>query len=318
MVLRYPDCNARNTILKIAKWNPVALFNNTMKYPSINTKLIILLGNPLGHSISPPMHNRVFEKLELDYCYLPVQVTPENLKAVFAGLTKMNVSGFNITIPHKIRIIEHLDSLDPLAATIGAVNTICIKDGKTRGYNTDGEGFIRSLEEKGKIAVLGKKIFLLGCGGAARAIAMALAFRGAAEIFIGNRTLAKAEALATEINKKIRTCAKAIEARPELQRKTIKSCDILVNCTSLGMHPRDEASPIGEEALFEHLVVADIVYNPHTTRLLTTAQAKGCRIVHGLGMLIYQGAAAFKLWTGINPLIPEMTETAYALMAEKK
>ena len=288
-----------------------------MKYPSINTKLIILLGNPLGHSISPPMHNRVFEKLELDYCYLPVQVTPENLKAVFAGLTKMNVGGFNITIPHKIRIIEHLDSLDPLAATIGAVNTICIKDGKTRGYNTDGEGFIRSLEEKGKIAVLGKKIFLLGCGGAARAIAMALAFRGAAEIFIGNRTLAKAEALATEINKKIRTCAKAIEARPELQRKTIKSCDILVNCTSLGMHPRDEASPIGEEALFEHLVVADIVYNPHTTRLLTTAQAKGCRIVHGLGMLIYQGAAAFKLWTGINPLIPEMTETAYALMAEK-
>ena len=289
-----------------------------MKYPSINTKFIILLGNPLGHSISPPMHNRVFAKLDLDYCYLPVQVTPENLKTVFAGLTKMNVGGFNVTVPHKIRIIEHLDSLDPLAATIGAVNTICIKDGKTRGYNTDGEGFIRSLEEQGKIAVRGKKIFLLGCGGAARAIAMTLAFRGAAEIFIGNRTLVKAEALATEINDKIRNCAKAIEALPELQKKTIKSCDILVNCTSLGMHPRDEESPIGEEALFEHLVVADIVYNPHTTRLLTNAQAKGCSIVHGLGMLIYQGAAAFKLWTGIDPLIPEMTETAYALMADKK
>jgi len=289
-----------------------------MKYPSINTKFIILLGNPLGHSISPPMHNRVFEKLDLDYCYLPVQVTPENLKAVFAGLTKMNVGGFNVTIPHKIRIIEHLDSLDPLAATIGAVNTICIKDGKTRGYNTDGEGFIQSLEEKGKIAVRGKKIFLIGCGGAARAIAMTLAFRGAAEIFIGNRTLAKAEALATEINGKIRNCAKAIKMLPEVQKETIKSCDILVNCTSLGMHPQEEKSPIGAEAIFEHLVVADIVYNPHTTRLLAIARAKGCRIVHGLGMLIYQGAAAFKLWTGIDPLIPEMTETAYALMAEKK
>jgi shikimate dehydrogenase len=289
-----------------------------MKFPSVATKFIVLLGNPLGHSLSPAMHNRVFEKLELDYCYLPVQVTPENLKTVFAGLTRMNVGGFNVTIPHKVRIIEYLDALDPLAATIGAVNTICIKDGKTLGYNTDGEGFIRSLEEEGKILVQNKRIFLLGCGGAARAIAMTLAFRGAAEIFISNRTLAKAEALATEINEKVRNCAKALKTQPNLQTEIIKSCDILVNGTSLGMHPRDQESPIGAESLFAHLVVADIVYKPHTTRLLANAQAKGCRIVHGLGMLIYQGAAAFKLWTGFDPLIPEMTETVYALMAEKK
>ena len=297
---------------------PAVSLNLTMKYPSVTTKFIILLGNPLGHSLSPPMHNRVFEKLGLDYCYLPVQVTPENLKTVFSGLTKMNVGGFNVTIPHKIRIIEHLDDLDPLAATIGAVNTICIKDGKTMGYNTDGQGFIRSLEAEGKVLVPGKRIFLLGCGGAARAIAMTLAARGAAEIFIDNRTLAKAEALAVEINEKIRNCAKAIAMVPEIQRETIRSCDILVNSTSLGMQPRAQETPIGEESLFEHLVVADIVYNPHTTQLLTNAQAKGCRIVHGLGMLIHQGAAAFKLWTGIDPLIPEMTETAYALVTGKK
>lgn len=289
-----------------------------MNYPTVNTKLIILLGNPLGHSISPPMHNRVFEKLGLDYCYLPVQVKPENLKAVFSGLTKMNVAGFNVTIPHKMRIIDHLDSLDPLAATIGAVNTICVKDGKTVGYNTDGEGFIRSLEEEGKISIRDKRIFLLGCGGAARAIAMTLAFHGAKEIFIGNRTLAKAEALVKEINEKIRNCAKAVQPLPEYQAATCKFCDILINGTSLGMHPRDEELPIGEECLLEHLVVADIVYNPHTTRLLALARAQGCRIVHGLGMLIYQGAAGFKLWTGIDPLIPEMTETAYTLLAEKK
>jgi shikimate dehydrogenase len=288
-----------------------------MKYPTVDTKFIILLGDPLGHSISPPMHNRVFEKLGLDYCYVPVQVTSDNLKSVFAGLTKMNVAGFNITIPHKMRIIDHLDALDPLAATIGAVNTICVKEGKTIGYNTDGEGFIQSLENEGKISVRDKRIFLLGCGGAARAIAMTLAFRGAGEIFICNRTLAKAEALVMEINKKIRNCAKAVQALPEHQTETIKFSDILINGTSLGMHPRKEELPIDEECLLEHLVVADIVYNPHTTRILALAQSKGCRIVHGLGMLIHQGAAGFKLWTGIDPLIPEMTETAYALLAEK-
>ena len=145
---------------------------------------------------------------------------------------------------------------------------------------------------------------------------MTLAFRGAEKIFIGNRTLAKAEALAAEINKKIRNCAGAVDGLAARQAETIKSSDILVNCTSLGMHPRNEELPIGEESLFEHLVVADIVYNPHTTRLLAIAEAKGCRIVHGLGMLIYQGAAGFKLWTGIDPLIAEMTEAAYAKIAD--
>ncbi len=288
-----------------------------MKNPTVNTKFIILLGDPLGHSISPPMHNRVFEELGLDYCYIPVQVTADNLKSVFAGLTKMNVAGFNVTIPHKMSIIEHLDGLDPLAATIGAVNTICVKSGKTIGYNTDGEGFVRSLEDEGKISVRDKRIFLLGCGGAARAIAMTLAFRGAGEIFICNRTLAKAESLVTEINKKIRNCAKPVQALPGYQTETSKFCDILINGTSLGMHPREEELPIAEECLLEHLVVADIVYNPHTTRLLALARAKGCRIVHGLGMLIHQGAAGFKLWTGIDPLIPEMTKTAYTLLAIK-
>lgn len=285
-----------------------------MKYPTVNTKLVILLGYPLGHSVSPAMHNRVFAKLGLDFCYMPVQVTADNLKAVFTGLTKMNVAGFNVTIPHKIGIIEHLDALDPLAATIGAVNTICIKDGKTVGYNTDGQGFIRSLENEGGISVRDKCIFLVGSGGAARAIAMTLAFQGAAKIFIANRTLSKAKSLAREINEKIGNCAEAVEVLPEKHREIIQSCDILVNGTNVGMHPRVEELPIEAESLLHHLVVADIVYNPHTTRLLATAQAKGCRIVHGLGMLIHQGAAGFKLWTGVDALIPEMTAAARGLL----
>lgn len=289
-----------------------------MIYPTVTTKLILLLGDPLGHSISPAMHNRVFEKLGLDYCYMPVEVSPENLATVFAGLIRMNVAGFNVTIPHKIRIMEYLDELDPLAATIGAVNTICIKDGKTIGYNTDGDGFLRSLEEEAKISVKNKRFFLLGGGGAVRAIAMTLAFRGAEKIFICNRTMIKARELAAEINNKIRHCAEAVEQVPDRQREALGGCDILVNGTSIGMHPQADELPIDESLLTGQLVVADIVYNPLMTRLLKTAEGKGCTIARGLGMLIYQGAAGFKLWTAVEPLIDEMSEVAYSLVGSKK
>jgi shikimate dehydrogenase len=287
-----------------------------IQYPRVTTKLVILLGNPLGHSISPPMHNRVFEKLGMDYCYMPVEVTDENLKKVFLGLSKMNVAGFNVTIPHKINIIEYLDELDPLAATIGAVNTICVKDGKTKGYNTDGEGFIRSLEEVAHITARGKRVFLLGCGGAARAIAMTLAFHGAEKIYIYNRTAKKAEELTDEINTKLRSCAEVVRS-PEDQAKAIQSCDILINSSSIGMHPHEDVLPIDESLLSAELIVADIVYNPLMTKLLRTARDKGCTIVPGLGMLIYQGAIAFKLFTGIEPLVEEMSEVVYPLMSSK-
>lgn len=289
-----------------------------MKYPAVTTKLVILLGNPLGHSVSPPMHNCVFEKLGMDYCYLPVEVTADNLGTVFAGLTRMNVAGFNVTVPHKIRIMDYLDEIAPLAATIGAVNTICIKDGRTIGYNTDGEGFIRSLENEAAMSVKDKRIFLLGSGGAARAIAMTLAFHGAEKLTICNRTTARAESLANEINEKIHDCAGIVEQTAAKQRDALHQCDILINTTSLGMHPAEEILPLDEALLFPGLVVADIVYNPLMTRLLTSAKKRGCKVVPGLGMLIYQGAAAFKLWTGADPLIDEMSTMAYSLMAPDK
>jgi shikimate dehydrogenase len=285
-----------------------------MNYPTVTTKLVILLGNPLGHSISPPMHNRVFEKLGMDYCYMPVEVNENNLEKVFSGLVRMNVEGFNVTVPHKIRIMEYLDEFDPLAATIGAVNTICVKDGKTKGYNTDGEGFIRSLEEETNTSTKGKRFFLLGCGGGARAIAMTLAFQGAEKIIICNRTIEKAQALASEINGKIRNCSEVVEQTTKNQAKALQSCDVLINATSIGMHPREDVLPIDESLLLPHLIVADIVYNPLTTKLLQLAREKGCTIVPGLGMLIYQGAAAFRLWAGAEPIISEMSDVVYSLM----
>ncbi len=289
-----------------------------LRYPTVTTKLVILLGDPLGHSVSPAMHNQVFERLGLDYCYMPVEVTEKNLAKVFSGLTQMNVAGFNVTIPHKINIIKYLDEIDPLAATIGAVNTIIVKDGKTTGYNTDGEGFIRSFTQQTNTTVQNKRFFLLGCGGAARAIAMTLGFHGAEKIYLYNRTATKASELADEINRKICPCAEPVGQSPENLRKAIAGSDVLINCTSLGMHPHRDLLPIDEPLIVPHLIVADIVYNPLMTRLLKTAQDKGCTIVPGLGMLIYQGAAAFKLFTGIDPLIEEMTEVVHSLMAAKR
>jgi shikimate dehydrogenase len=280
-----------------------------MRYPSTRTKLVVLLGTPLGHTLSPAMHNRLFEKLGMDYLYLPIEVSAEKLGTVFSGLTQMNVAGFNVTIPHKIRIMNLLDEIDPLAEVIGAVNTICVCDGRTRGYNTDGEGFLTYLEKKLSTSIKNKNVFILGSGGAARGIAMTLAFRGIAKVFLCNRTVTKATALADEINAKIRACAEAVPRTPQEIKKSLGTCDILVNTTSIGMLPNDDAMPIDQELLFNELAIADIVYTPLETRLLATARRMGCPTVNGLGMLIYQGALAFELWTGIEPIIGEMFTT---------
>ena len=288
-----------------------------MRYPSSATNLVVLLGNPLGHSLSPIIHNAMFEHLGLDYCYLPVEVTPENLGKVFAGLRCMNVAGCNVTIPHKVAILDLLDELDPHAARLGAVNTICFREGRALGYNTDGEGFLRSLVEGGVTSVEGHDILLLGAGGAVRAIAMGLAAAGARAIHLCNRSPHKAVALAEEVNDQCRPCAQVVAAEPSALRPVVERCQLLVNGTSVGMHPREKEMPIPAELLAPHLIVADIVYNPHTTALLAAAQERGCRIVHGLGMLLHQGALGFSLWTGIEPPIPLMEAAVRRHLAEK-
>lgn len=250
----------------------------------------------------------------MDCCYFPVEVSNEDLGTVFNGLSKMNVGGLNVTIPHKINIMEFLDELDPVAATIGAVNTIRIENGRSKGFNTDGEGFIQSLEEESGITVKGKRFFIIGSGGAARSISMTLAFRGAKKIYLCNRTAEKAELLATEINKKIRSCTEVVINDQSHQKQALDQCDVLVNSTSIGMHPNIDFMPIDDSLLRKELIVADIVYNPRETKLLQVAKAKGCPIVPGVGMLVYQGVEAFKLWTGVQPPVEEMREKVQQLM----
>ncbi len=279
----------------------------------VNTKLVGLLGNPLGHSFSPAMHNKAFDILGLNYFYLPIEVTATDLADVARGISKMNFAGYNVTIPHKIQIMALLDHVDELAKNIGAVNVVTLKNGISTGYNTDGEGYIQSLEAETGIGVPGKRFFIIGCGGAARAIAMTLAFKGAQTVYICNRTAQKAHDLAAEINTRVRPCSEAVRMDPSEIQAGARQADVLINTTSIGMHPDEDRLPIAAELIPEGLIVSDIVYNPLKTKLLQVAEKKGCRIVAGLGMLVYQGAAGFRLWTGAEPPVEEMFTVVRAL-----
>lgn len=273
---------------------------------NVSTKLVGLIGNPLGHSFSPAMQNRAFETLGLNYYYLPIEVATENLTDVVRGISKMNFAGFNVTIPHKLSIMKYLDEIDDLAGLIGAVNTVTVKDGGLKGYNTDGIGFVRSLEEETGVAVQDKNVFILGSGGASRSIAMAMAFKGAQTVWLCNRTVEKAVDLSEEINANIRECSVPLPMVKREMIEPLQQTDIFINTTSIGMHPQEGDIPLESNLIQEGIIVSDIIYNPLKTRLLIEAEQRGCKIVNGLGMLVYQGAEAFKLWTGLDAPVKEM------------
>lgn len=261
------------------------------------TKLLGLLGYPLGHSLSPVMQNAAFEEYKLNKVYIPIEVSPENLETVVKGISKMNFEGFNITKPYKIKIMEYLDEIDEYARLIGAVNTVTIKKGKLKGYNTDGTGFLKSFEESLSTKIQGKNIFILGSGGAARAISMTLALKGANKIYLCNRTFENAKILSDEINMCALNCSVAVPMSYIEMQDNINDSHVIINCTSVGMVPNIGEIPIDKKLLHKNLIVCDVVYNPEKTQLILAAESIGCKVVTGLGMLIYQGVEAFELWT---------------------
>lgn len=264
------------------------------------TKLLGLIGYPLGHSFSPIMHNKAFEELKLKKIYIPIEVLPEDLETVVKGISKMNFEGFNITKPYKIDIMRFLDEIDDYAKCIGAVNTVVIKDGKLIGYNTDGIGFLKNFEKNTNLKIEGKNILILGSGGASRAISMTLALNKAKKIYICNRTYEKAVSLSNDINNQVGNCSEAIPMEYDLMKEAINLSDVLINTTSIGMFPDSDLSPIDKILLNKNLIVCDIVYNPKKTKLIKDAEETGCKVVLGLGMLVYQGTKAFEIWTGIK------------------
>ena len=259
-----------------------------------STKVVGLIGEPVEHSFSPPMHNEAFKTLGLDYVYVPFNVSPDNLKSAIEGANSLNIQGLNVTIPHKINVIKYLKELDPIAELIGAVNTIDFKN--LKGYNTDGIGCIRAIEEVTKIK--DKNIVVAGAGGAARAIVFYLAKYGAEEVNILNRNLKKAENLANDLLASNLISNVNSSDISEIS-KCISDADILIDTTPIGMHPNVSDEPIVKAAdIHEELVVNDIVYNPNETVLLKEAIKANAKVVYGIKMLLYQGAESFKIWTG--------------------
>ena len=280
------------------------------------TKICALIGDPIEHTMSPAMHNTAYKKLGLDYIYIPFRVKPEQLTQAIEGLRALNVRGFNVTIPHKVSVIPLLDGLDPLAEKIGAVNTVVNNDGELRGYNTDAAGFFEALLEHG-IEPEGKRVIVLGAGGASRAITYVLAEKGA-HLTVLNRQLELdwAEAIAELIYDDLGVEVKVMELGRLAE--ALAAADILVNATSVGMSPASEESTVPAHLLRPDLVVFDIVYNPIMTRLLREAAAAGARTIGGVDMLAWQGALAFEKWTGQKAPLDLMRREAIKLLEKRE
>lgn len=267
------------------------------------TQLTGLLGNPVKHSISPMMHNTGFQALGLDFVYLCFDVNEETLEDAVKGLRTLHVKGFNLTMPNKNKILEYLDELSPAARLIGAVNTVENREGKLIGHNTDGIGFMRAVREQ-DIDVAGKCITLMGIGGAATAICTQAALDGAGRIYVFARMTSKYLPRMKELIRRLKKetgCEILLCDNEDKDRlkKSLRESVLLVNATSVGMAPDEEGCILpGKDYLHKGLAVGDIVYNPWETRLLRMAKEAGCKGFNGYAMLLYQGAEAFRIWTG--------------------
>ena len=275
------------------------------------TNIVGLIGDPVGHSMSPPMHNAAFEYLGLDFAYVPFNVKITALDEAIKGASALGIKGLNVTIPHKIKVLEFLDVIDNPAELIGAVNTIKFDSGKITGYNTDGIGAVRALEEV--VQVKDKKVLMVGAGGAARAVAFQLILSGIESITIINRTPEKALKLKNEIESKIDS--NIFYGNLEILEKEISKADILINTTPIGMYPHINDTPLANASMMHSdLVVNDLVYNPMDTVLLKEAEKAEAKTVSGLKMLLYQGAEAFKIWTGKEAPVDVMEKIVLDLL----
>lgn len=267
-----------------------------------HTQLTGLLGSPVAHSISPMMHNEAFAQLDLDYAYLAFDVNEEELETAIEGLRAMKVKGFNLTMPNKNRMCRLCDKLSPVAQITGAVNTVVNENGIFVGHTTDGIGYMESVKEAG-LNIIGEKITVLGAGGAATSIIAQAAFDGVAEISIFNQKSKSYERMEGIISKLTEQTNCKLNLftydSQDILRKELAESILLVNTTPVGMAPNIEDSLITDTTMFHpNLTVSDIIYNPEETKLLRFAKETGCKTFNGLHMLLYQGAAAFKLWTG--------------------
>jgi shikimate dehydrogenase len=279
------------------------------------TRVCAIIGDPVEHSLSPVMHNAAFKILGLNLVYVAFIVTRNELRDAISGARSLGLQGLNVTMPHKNAVINYLDEIDSTARAIGAVNTILNEEGRLIGYNTDGIGAMKALQENG-ISSDGKKMLLLGAGGAARAIAYQAA-QEVEELVILNRTSEKTEILTEFLHREFDKKVKGGALSSEILEEEVEDTDILVNATSVGMLPDVSRSLVPKSSLRADLCVMDIIYNPLETKLVRDAKVVGAKVVSGLEMLIYQGAVSFEIWTNCPAPVKVMREAALNKLAEK-
>lgn len=271
-----------------------------------STQVVGVFGWPVEHSVSPTMHNAAFGALGLDWCYVPFPVQPERLADAVAGVRALGLRGVNVTVPHKAAMLSLVDELTPEARAIGAVNTVVPSTQGLVGHNTDARGFYRALAELG-FSPEGCNALVLGAGGAARAVVCALASAGA-RVTVCNRNPERAQSLVNDLGSaypEARLCA--VSLTTDAMCNATRGTDLVVNATTVGMWPAVDASPWPVVVPFPvGALVYDLIYNPRETLFLRSAREVGLRIGDGLGMLVHQGAEAFKLWTGREPPIGVM------------
>ena len=272
------------------------------------TKVCGVIGDPIEHTLSPIMQNAAFDFLKIEYVFLAFKVQITEVEKAMDGMRALNIHGLNVTMPHKNAVVKYLDQIDPTAKTIASVNTILNKNGKLFGFNTDGVGALNALEQNG-VKPKGKKVLLLGAGGAAKAIAYTLS-QEADEIVILNRTpkpaIDLADLLKQKFNKKISGNALSSTSIKE----NLADTDILINATSVGMKPNGDQTLVEPKWLKSNLAVMDIIYNPVETELGKYAKSAGAKVVSGVEMLIYQGAASFEIWTACKAPVEVMRKAA--------
>jgi shikimate dehydrogenase len=272
------------------------------------TRVCGVIGEPIEHTLSPIMHNAAFQAVGLDYVFLAFRVKPAEVEAAVNGIRALNIRGLNVTMPHKTAIINHLDRVDLSAQIVNSVNTVLNKENLLFGFNTDGVGAVRALKENG-VELKGRKVLLLGAGGAARAIAYAMA-KEADELAVLNRTVKQAQALAKLLERSFNKKIASGSLSPSDVETNIRDSDILINATSVGMKPKPNESPVTPKMLRKNMAVMDIVYNPLETQLAKDAKAAGAEVISGVEMLIYQGAASFEIWTGKSAPVEVMRQAA--------
>jgi len=278
------------------------------------TKVCAVIGDPVEHSLSPVMHNAAFEELNLDFVYVAFRVRREELRDALIGARSLDLLGLNVTMPHKNTAIRYLDEIDATARSIGAVNTILNDKGNLIGYNTDGVGALNALKEN-DITPNGKKLLLLGAGGAGKAIAFHAA-QEAEELVILNRTPQKAKKLAEVLRKEFNKKINGKMLSTEIIEEELKDTDILVNATSVGMHPDIDRSLVPPGLLRPNLCVMDIVYDPTETKLAKDAKTVGSKVVSGIETLVYQGAASFEIWTKHTAPVKVMKQAVLNKLSE--